>query len=143
MAIQKFIKIKDFNTQLMAEEVQALSPAIPSFQQSFPGFDQSGGQATPIADATRVISRNGSTILDTADRGEVRYETRDPLTGAEVTAIDGALDAHDATGRSTEQANSDRIQADLATLRTRLPLITDPDLELVAQLTLDLADQTF
>ena len=143
MAIQKYTKIRDFNTQLMAEEVQALSPAIPAFQQSFPGFDQSGGQATPIADASRVISRNGSTILDTAVRGEVRYETRDPLTAAEVTAIDGALDAHDETGRSTEQANSDRIQTDLATLRTRLPLITDPDLELVAQLTLDLADQTF
>ena len=73
----------------------------------------------------------------------MRYETRDPLTAGEVTAIDGALDAHDETGRSTEQANDDRIQTDLATLRTRLPLITDPDLELVARLTLDLADQTF
>lgn len=144
MATQKYIKIKDFNPQLLTEEVQAL--AVPAFQQSLPGFDQSAtdrNHVTPIVDATRVISRNGSTILDTADRGEVRYETRNPLTPAEVTLIDGALDAHVATGKSTQQLNDERIQADLATLRTRLPLITDPDLQLVARLTLDLGARVF
>jgi len=147
MAVEKYTKVRDFNPQLLLEEVEAISPPIPAFQQSFPGFDRAAEPnrhlATPMAESTRPVAIRNGVPTDVAVKGEVRYETRNPLTVAQVTAIDTALDAHDETGDSTEQANQKRIQGDIATLRARLPSITDPDVALIGQLTLDLADDVF
>jgi hypothetical protein len=145
MTETKFTKVKDFNPELLKEEVNALSPPFPAREIWHAGFDPSTtsrDQVVPIAGATKQVGRNGD-VIDTAVKGEIRVTTRNPLTAAQNAAIDGAFDAHVATGKSANQLEQERIQADLAALRARLPSITDPDLQLTASLTLDLGADVF
>jgi hypothetical protein len=152
-AVEKYTKIKDFNPQLLGEEIDALtSPTIPAREQWLAGFERSptnSDHATPISEASKVVGKRrvkGETPTppDIAVKGELRFTTRNPLTAAMVTAVDGALDAHVASGRSTEQQKEDQTAADVAELQAKFDLgITDPDMRLLSKLVLDLSAKTF
>jgi hypothetical protein len=142
MAIFTTNKIRDFNTATMETELLALTPALPAFSLSFAGFERApDGRVTPFTEATRVIGRSiieGVTTVDTAARGDTRIETRDPLTTAQETRINTALDAHDETVDNADQATSRQAAADIVSLRTAVDAgIADPDTALTAKVLLD------
>lgn len=150
MAVQKYIKLKDFNPQLLKEELDALT--LPARSPDwFAGFDRAANpeHATPMSEASRQVGKRNvkgetPTPPDFADKGEIRITTRNPLTAAEVTAVDDALDSHVASGRSTNQQKEDQITADVLELQVKFDLgITDPDMRLLSRLVLDLSARTF
>lgn len=135
-------KIRDFNPPMMEAELLALTPALPSFDLLFAGFERAAdGRVTPFAEATRVITTRtieGVTTVDTAARGDTRVETRDPLTTAQETQINTALDAHDEAVDSASQATSRQAAADIVSLRTAVDAgIADADTQLTAKVLLD------
>lgn len=152
MAVQKYIKLKDFNPQLFQEQLDALtSPSIPARQQWFAGFVRASNpeHATPQPEASRQVGKRkvkGETPTppDFADKGEIRITTRNVLTAAQVTAVDDAMDSHVASGRSTNQQREDQIVVDVEALQTKFDAgITDPDMRLLSKLVLDLSAKTF
>lgn len=140
MATELYNKIKDFNTPAIRREVAALGILLTA---KFSGF-QSGrdlNRLEPFPEATRVITRtrqpDGSILEDTAARGDVRIETRNPLTAPEVASIDTVLDDHDATIDDPTQADARQNLDDIASLRALFDAgIADPTLNLTVTLVL-------
>ncbi len=127
--------VKDFNPSLLEEELDAT--IVPTRETFFAGFVRSqtdSNVATPQA-RTVSVDRVAGTQDDAAE-GEIRFTFRDPLTGAEDTALDDTLAAHDATGSSADQDRTDQDEADLDQLITDLPNVTtmsDADFKLNVQ----------
>ena len=142
MATELFNRIKNFNTPSIQAELDALG--LPAFTAEFSGFEEvprSLDRLQPFAEATRIVSRtrqtDGSVVEDVAARGDVRIETRNPLTAPQVTSVGAALDAHDATVDDASQADDRQHLNDIAALRADFDAgIADPTLELTAKLLL-------
>jgi len=134
-------KTKDFNGPQMEVELNAVS-GFPNFTISYRGFepkDRQGG-VTPFPESSRVLGRSvieGVTTLDSADTGDIRVTTRDPLTGPQQADLDTALNAHVDTVKTPEQQREDQSVIDQASLLTSFNAgIADADLNLTAKLTL-------
>ena len=139
MAVELINKIKTFNVPSLRTELAALT--LPVMVTKFSGFEPTGlDRIQPFPEATRVIARKqvgGVVTEDTAARGDFRFETRDPLTPAEVTAITGVLDSHDGTVDVSSQFKRRQQLADISTLRTIFDGgISDPTLNLAVKLVL-------
>jgi len=114
--------VKDFNPSLLDEELNAT--IVPARDTFFAGFERSSTDsnvATPIEKVVFVDRVNN--IIDTAAEGEIRFTFRNALTTAGDTALDDALTAHVATGKTSEQDRIDQDAADLDQLTTDLPNI--------------------
>lgn len=104
--------VKDFNPALLDEELDAtIVPTRDTFFAGFVRSDTDSNVATPQA-RTVSVDRVAGTQDDAAE-GEIRFTFRDPLTGAEDTALDDTIAAHSATGTTAEQ---DRVTQDAADL---------------------------
>ena len=104
--------VKDFNPALLAEELAAT--IVPTHDIDFAGFVRSDTDSNVATPQARTVSQDrvaGTT--DNAAEGEIRFIFRDPLTGAEDTALDDTLTAHVATATTDEQ---DRIALDATDL---------------------------
>jgi len=115
MATVVKISVKNFNSDKLREELEASGAGAILISIGWPGFDQVGRIRLPIA-ARRETGRsvvNGSTVLDFADPGEIRFHTTRDLTGPEDTALMNALTAHNALLLSAEQVRQDQDEADL------------------------------
>lgn len=141
MAIELFNKIKDFNTPAIRAELSVLG--LPSFTAKFAGFENARDldRLQPFAEATRVITKtrqsDGSVVEDVAARGDFRIDTRNPLTPAEVSSVDAALDAHDPAVDDPSQADRRQNLNDIASLRALFDAgIADPTLNLTVTLVL-------
>jgi len=139
MPIETINRIKTFNRPALETEIAAITPALPAFTLQFAGFVNEGlGRLGPFPEATRVIAtRNG--VDDTAARGDTRFDTRNPLTAAQVTSIETVLDAHDASSATdtSRQAKERQRNADIAELRALFDAgIADRGQELTTKLTL-------
>lgn len=142
MATELFNRIKDFNTPSIRAELGALG--LPVFTAKFSGFEnvpRSLDRLRPFAEATRVVARrrqpDGTVIEDTAARGDIRIETRNPLTPLAVTAVGAALDAHDPAIDDPSQADRRQHLNDVATLRATFDAgIADATLALTTKLVL-------
>lgn len=134
-------KLKDFNTSQMEVEIAALV-GFPEFTAQFAGFEKLDrfARVTPFPEATRDIGRSeieGVVTVDTAARGDVRIETRNPLTGVQQTQLDGALNAHVDTVDTPEQTRAKQAVIDQASLLSAFNAgIADTDLRLTAKLLL-------
>ena len=98
---------------------------MPERDTFFAGFvrsDTDSNIATPQARTISVDRVNN--IVDTAAEGEIRFTFRDALTRDEDTALNDAITAHDATGKTSEQDRIDQDAADLETMLTNYPNIT-------------------
>ena len=106
MVIIVRVVVKEFNSELLREELVALGLPMPKFK----GFESSGsaGFYTPNA-ARRVIARRtsqgGPDITDSANPGELRFSLDSPLTSRQESDLDGVLAAHDSTQRTAEQTS--------------------------------------
>ncbi len=113
----KKIANKDINLPLLTEEIAAtIVPAYGLLMAGFT-FNRGDGLYKPNGRATIISTRSdgqGGTINDIAAIAELRFTTRNALTGPEDTALDGALTAHVATVKTSEQDNKaqDAIDAD-------------------------------
>ena len=138
MATELFNRIKNFNTPAIQSELAALG--LPAFEAEFSGFESvpSGlDRVQPFAEATRDIARNTDGSIDTAARGDIRIETRNPLSAADVTAVGTALDDHDPTVDDPSQADDRQQLDDIASLRVLFDAgIADPTLNLTVKLLL-------
>jgi hypothetical protein len=104
--------VKDFNPSLLEEELDAtIVPTRDTFFAGFVRSDTDSNVATPQA-RTVSVDRVAGTQDDAAE-GEIRFTFRDPLTGAEDTALDDTLAAHVATGSSADQDRVAQDEADL------------------------------
>jgi hypothetical protein len=122
MAREILIKVKDFNQPSIREELLAIS-GLPAISTQFAGFENVRGELNrirPFPEATRVIARTergGVITEDVAARGEVRFDSRNPLTAGEVSAIEAVLDSHDAAVDHSSQTKQRQQAADQAELR--------------------------
>lgn len=127
--------VKDFNPALLDEELNAtIVPARDTFFAGFVRSPTDSNVATPQA-RTVSVDRVAGTQDDAAE-GEIRFTFRDPLTGAEDTALDTTIAAHSATGTTPEQDRVAQDAADLDQLITDLPNVTtmiDADFKLNVQ----------
>jgi hypothetical protein len=93
---------KNLNLALLSNELKAAGVRPNGLLVA--GFEHVGKQRyRPFATRTE-IGRSGD-VADFADPGELRFRFPDVLTGAEDTALDGVLAAHDATQLSGDQEN--------------------------------------
>jgi len=127
--------VKDFNPSLLEEELNAT--IVPARDTFFAGFVRSTTDSNIGEPQARTVSvdRVAGTQDDAAE-GEIRFTFRDPLTGAEDTALDDALAAHDATGTSQDQDRTAQDEADLDQLVADLddvPTMSDTDFRLNVQ----------
>ena len=140
MALEVIVKTKDFNRPTIQAELDALG--LQNFAAAFSGFQGTGlDRLEPFPEATRVITRtrqpDGSIQEDTADRGELRIETRNPLTGPELTSLNATLDAHDPAIDDASQAKPRQTLADVSALRATFDAgIADPTEEKTVRLLL-------
>jgi len=120
MAQEIINKDRTFNRPRVRNEIDALGLTM---QMRFSGFDSAPfRRLVPFPEATRVISRrrqsDGSILEDVAAKGDIRFEKTPALTPAEITSINGVLDAHDDTIDNPKQARQRQQVADVAELRT-------------------------
>lgn len=140
MEVELINKIKTFNSPEIKDQINALT--LPAVTVKFSGFiNERFQRLSPFPESSRVISTkrlpDGSIQEDSADTGDIRFETRNPLTPAEVTSINGVLDAHDGTVDNPRQARDRQSVTDIATLRTIFDAgISDPTLNLTTKLIL-------
>lgn len=117
MAQELINKIKDFNSPTITEELAAIS-GLPAMTTQYAGFEFFDLQRLrPFTEATRAIARNTDGSVDTAARGDIRFDTRNPLTAGQVADIEAVLDAHDATVDHSSQTSERQRIADQAELR--------------------------
>ncbi len=115
--------VKDFNPSLLEEELDAT--IVPVRDTFFAGFVRSPTDSNVATPEARTVSEDRvNNTTDEAAAGEIRFTFRDPLTGAEDTALDVTLAAHDATGTSEDQDRSDQDEADLDQLIADLDDVT-------------------
>lgn len=140
MAVELFNKIKTFNLPVIAAEIAAITPALPVYTIEWSGFENERYErVSPFAEATRDIARETDGTVDTAARGDVRFDTRNPLSAARVTSINTVLDDHDGTSASdtTEEARDRQQDADVQALRVLYDAgIADTTLDLTVKLVL-------
>lgn len=85
----------------------------------------------------RERESDGTVVEDTAARGDVRIETRNPLTAPQVTSVGAALDAHDPAVDDPGQADERQHLDDVASLRATFDAgIADATLALTTKLVL-------
>ena len=141
MANEILIKVKDFNRPTIKTELEGLG--LQEFKASFSGFEGARlDRLTPFPEPTRIITRrrqsDGSVVNDVASRGEVRVETRNPLTAGELSSLNGVLDSHDATIDDLSQSKDRQTIVDVADLRTTFDAgIADPTMAKVVRLVLN------
>lgn len=141
MAVEIINKLKTFNTQTIRGELDAIS-GLPSITTKFSGFENAGqSRLDPFPESSRVISRttqrDGTVVEDSADTGDIRFESRDPLSAGDVTAITAVLDAHDATVDTTDQAKARQQSVDIASLKALHDAgISDPTVALAVKVQL-------
>lgn len=134
-------KLKDFNTTQMEVELNALI-GFPTFTINFRGFQPLDrfSRVEPFPESSRVLGRSeieGVVTIDSADTGDIRVTTRDPLTGVQQTQLDVALDAHVDTVDTPEQTRAKQAVVDQASLLSAFNAgIADTDLRLTAKLLL-------
>lgn len=140
MAETKLIKVKNFNRPTIKTELEALS--IQGFSIAFSGFDGARlDRLVPFPESSRVITKtrqpDGSILEDSADTGELRVTTRNPLTAGELTSLNTVLDDHDATIDDPSQDSERQTDADVAALRVTFDAgIADPTMSKVVRLVL-------
>ncbi len=95
---------KNLNFPLLTEELVA--SAMPAYGLLLAGFNTANG-ILYVPNATRQVISTRDTptgkVVDSADPGELRFETRNALTAAQDTALDTVLADHLATNRTDEQ----------------------------------------
>ena len=141
MPIEVINKIKIFNEARVEVEIAAMNPPLQTYTVQWSGLvgvRGSLGRIEPFADATKVIAtRNG--VDDVAARGDIRFDTRNDLTAAELTELNAVLDSHDpgASGDTPDQDKSRQTRADTVELRAIYDAgIADRTMELNTKLTL-------
>lgn len=140
MALEVIVKTKDFNRPTIQAQLDALG--LQNFAASFSGFQGTGlDRLEPFPEATRVITRtrqpDGSILEDTAATGELRFETRNPMTAPELASVNATLDAHDSTVDDPNQDNDRQTLADVSALRSTFDAgIADPTEEKTVRLLL-------
>ncbi len=110
--------LKNFNRDLLREELTA--SALPYESLHLAGFIRLNQAVGTPAPADVVITRkretDGSYTEDLAAPGEIRFVFTTALTGAEGTALDALLTAHDSTDRTQEQNRQIQDNDDVDTL---------------------------
>lgn len=110
---------KDFNPDRLREDLEGAGFAGLLTGQGWAGFARiSRRRYTPNA-GPRIVGRtviNGAVSEDTAQPGELRFQSSRDLTPAEDAALDAALAAHDANMLSAEQVREDQDETDLTAL---------------------------
>jgi len=142
----KFIKVKKFNPSLLEVQVATIFPALSKHVVWFAGFQpdsSSPGRVEPFAAASKVVGRSvikgKLPVIDSADRGEIRYTTEVKFSVQQLIDLDALLDAHDHTVDSSSQAAKSQLQSDLVALEVRANSATLPaDLQLIADVILAL-----
>lgn len=115
--------VKDFNPALLEQELDAT--IVPQRDTFYAGFVRSSTDSNVATPQARTVEEDRvAGTKDEAAEGEIRFTFRNALTGAEDTALDAALAAHDATGSSTEQDRVAQDEDDLDQLITDLPNVT-------------------
>jgi hypothetical protein len=144
---EKFTKLKDFNPEQLHDELAQLG--LPSdFTVWFMGFEEGGDDKVTPTDFTnpRVVVKTPMTepvaIVNAADKGEVHVLSGTKLTAQQVSDVDGALDVHNATTKTTLQLTTEQKDTDLASLRTKIKntSVSTADLALLARLLLNALD---
>lgn len=146
MVEHKFIKVKKFNPDQLEIEVATITPALPEHEAWFAGFQEdksSPGRVEPFPPSSRVIGREiikgQPTIIDTADKGEIRYTTETEFSAQQLVDLEAKLDAHDHTVNSPGQSQRAQLEANLDALEVRANSMTlSPDLQLIADIILTL-----
>jgi hypothetical protein len=114
--------VKNFNPDLFMQELKATILNSVFSGISWAGFEASPGgrRYTPIASPRKIGERNEGGVIteDWADPGEMRFHALGALSGAEDTALDTVISAHDATSLTVEQQRKDTDDADFQTLKT-------------------------
>ncbi|MCK5652550.1 MAG: hypothetical protein KAJ42_14275 [Gemmatimonadetes bacterium] len=104
---------KNLNLSLLLDQIRAAGLTQEGLLVA--GFEHVGSQRYRPFTVRTVIGKSGD-VEDFADPGELRFRFPDPLTGAEDTALDGVLTAHDATQSSSDQQNKQADQDAIAPL---------------------------
>lgn len=142
----KFIKLKSFNPSLLEIQVATISPALPKHVMWFAGFQvdsTSPGRVEPILSPSKIVGKSvvkgKLPVIDSADKGEIRYTTEVKFSAQQLVDLEALLDAHDHTVDSLSQAIQSQLQADLVALEVRAQSATLPsDLQLIADIILAL-----
>lgn len=141
MATELINKLKTFNSQTIQAELDAI-PGLPAVTTRFVGSENADlGRLQPFPEATRVVTRtrqsDGTVVDDVAARGDIRFESRNPLPAGQVTEINTVLDDHDESVDTTAQAKQRQQMADVSSLRVLFDAgISDPTLSLAVKVQL-------
>ncbi len=121
MITEKFIELKNFNRDLLGEELAALVLAEPISDPHLAGFVKLTARTVEPAPSLVAIVTNKGIVTDSAEPGEIRINVETALAGADLTTLAAAFAVHDSTQLSTEQQRADKDE-------TGLPLLLE-DLE--------------
>lgn len=122
MAREILVKTKEFNSPAIRDELGAIS-GLQLISVQWAGFESVRGDLNridPFPEATRVIARSergGVVTEDVAESGEIRFDSRNPLTAGEVSSIEVVLDSHDSSVDHSSQTKQRQQIADQAELR--------------------------
>lgn len=142
----KFIKLKSFNPSLLEIQTATISPALPKHVVWFAGFQEDSvflGRVEPILSPSKVVGKTvikgKLPVIDSADKGEIRYTTEVKFSAQQLVDLEALLDAHDHTVDSPSQLEQSLLEDDLVALEVRAQSATLPaDLQLLADIVLAL-----
>ncbi|MHC4236842.1 MAG: hypothetical protein ACYSSM_01035 [Planctomycetota bacterium] len=103
--VQKFA-VKNLNFELLKEELAA--SIVPEFGARISGFNRVGDSIyEPFVGTQPIASRSvgDTTVIETAEPGQLDFRFDVALTSAQDLALDLVLESHDSTGFSVAQTN--------------------------------------
>ena len=108
MEIEKFSFIKNFNRDLIAEQVAVLALSQPVSSPHLAGFVSLTRRVLQPATDPVPINTNKGTVTDSADPGEIRLNVETALSDPDRTLLSNAFTTHDSTQSSIEQQREDK-----------------------------------
>lgn len=111
-----FNKIKDFNEDLLLEELDAIGLRPATEDLLFAGFDPDFGE--PDRRVWTPSAEEKVSYGTLAQPGDIRISYPFTLTTEDIIAINAVLDAHNAGNTTSEQDSDDQDDDDLDVLRT-------------------------
>jgi len=120
MAEMKVVELKNFNRDLLREELTA--SALPFVSVALAGFERINQFVGAPTSEPRLVFKDGvRNIEDFAEPGELRFEFVTALTASEEVGLGSLLLAHDSTQRTVKQQRQERDVSDLDTLVANFP----------------------
>lgn len=145
--IETFNKLKDFNSEQLAIEVETLG--LPEHDVWFAGFAPApNGRSIPAEPTSpRMVVIKSKIpgqppVTSVAVLGDIRYASNTEFTAQQLVDLEAKLDAHDAQADSPLQAARAQKQADTVALEVAIAGgVSASDLPLIARLLLALAQE--